>query len=104
VFERLGIAEEIRARTKPQQAVDRVARAVAEGEAELAITATSLLMVPGVELVGKIPPELQTYLMFTAGVGVAATQPEAAMALIKHLTSPDAALAITARGWEPANR
>jgi len=59
VFERLGIIEEIRARTKPQQAVDRVAKAVAEGEAELAITVTSLLMVPGVELVGKIPAELQ---------------------------------------------
>jgi hypothetical protein len=28
-------------------------------------------MVPGVELVGKIPAELQTYLTFTAGVGVA---------------------------------
>jgi molybdate transport system substrate-binding protein len=104
VFERLGIAEEIRARTKPQQAVDRVAKAVAEGEAELAITVTSLLMIPGVELVGKIPPELQTYLMFTAGVGVAAKQPEAANALIKYLTSPEAAPVIKARGWEPATR
>ena len=104
VFERLGITEEIRARTKPQQAVDRVAKAVAEGEAELAITVTSLLMVPGVELVGKIPAELQTYLTFTAGVGVAATQPEAAKALIKHLTSPEAAPVITARGWEPVTR
>ena len=78
--------EEIRAKSKPQQAVDRVAKAVAEGEAELAITVTSLLMVPGVELVGKIPPELQTYLVFTAGVSVAAKQPEAAKALVKYLT------------------
>ena len=81
VFERLGITEEIRARTKLQQAVDRVAK-----------------------LVGKIPAELQTYLTFTAGVGVAATQPEAAKALIKHLTSPEAAAVITARGWEPVTR
>jgi molybdate transport system substrate-binding protein len=104
VFDRLGIVEEIRARTKPQQAVDRVAKAVAEGEAELAITVTSLLMIPGVELVGKIPPELQTYLMFTASVGVAAKQPEAAKAFIKYLTSPEAAPVIKARGWEPASR
>ena len=104
VFERLGITEEIRAKTKPQQAVDRVAKAVAEGEAELAITVTSLLMVPGVELVGKIPPELQTYLTFTAAVGVAANQPEAAKGLTKYLTSPEAAPVIKARGWEPATR
>jgi molybdate transport system substrate-binding protein len=104
VFERLGIVEEVRAKSKPQQAVDRVAKAVAEGEAELAITVTSLLMVPGVELVGKIPPELQTYLVFTAGVSVAAKQPEAAKALVKYLTSPDAAPVIKARGWEPATR
>jgi molybdate transport system substrate-binding protein len=104
VFERLGIAEEIKARTKPQQAVDHVAKAVAEGEAELAITVTSLLMVPGVELVGKIPPELQTYLTFTAAVGVAANHPDAARALIKHLTSPDASAVIKSRGWEPATR
>jgi len=104
VFERLGIVEEIRAKSKPQQAVDRVAKAVAEGEAELAITVTSLLMVPGVDLVGKIPPELQTYLVFTAGVSVAAKQPEAAKALVKYLTSPEAAPVIKARGWEPATR
>jgi len=104
VFERLGIVEEIRAKSKPQQAVDRVAKAVAEGEAELAITVTSLLMIPGVDLVGKIPPELQTYLVFTAGVSVAAKQPEAAKALVKYLTSPEAAPVIKARGWEPATR
>jgi molybdate transport system substrate-binding protein len=102
VFQRLGIVEEINARTKPQQAVDRVAKAVADGEAELAITITSLLMVPGVELVGKIPSDVQTYLMFTGAVGVAAKQPEAAKVLIKHLTSTEAAPIIKARGWEPA--
>jgi molybdate transport system substrate-binding protein len=78
VFDRLGITEEVKSRTKAQQAVDRVAQAVAEGEAELAITVTSLLTNPSVEIAGKIPAELQTYLVFTAGVGVTAREPEAA--------------------------
>ena len=94
----------MRAKIKPQQAVVRVAQAVADGEAELAIQVTSLLLVRGVELVGKIPAELQNYLVFTAGVGVAAKQPEAAKAFIKYLTSLEAAPVIKARGWEPATR
>jgi len=104
VFERLGITEEVKSRTKAQQAVDRVAQAVADGEAELALTVTSLLTTPGVEVVGKIPAELQTYLVFTAGVGVTAGEPSAAKALMKHLTAFGAAPAFTARGWEPASR
>jgi len=102
IFERLGITKEIEARTKAQQAVNRVAQAVADGEAELAIIVTSLLMNPGVDLVGKIPAELQTYLMFTSAIGVVAKQPEAARAFIIYLTSPEAAPVIKARGWEPA--
>ena len=104
VFDRLGITEEIKARTKAQQAVDRVAQAVADGEAELAITVTSLLTNPGVAVVGKIPAELQTYLLFTSGVGKTAMEPDAAKTLAKHLTSPEAAPVFMARGWEPASR
>jgi molybdate transport system substrate-binding protein len=105
VFERLGIAEEMRSRIKPPQAPKSIAQAVADGEAELAIGVTSnLLLARGVELVGKIPPELQNYLVFTAGVSATAKQPDAAKALIKHLTSPEAVPVITAKGWEPATR
>lgn len=76
-----------------------------KAEVELAIAVTSsLLLVRGVELVGKIPPELQNYLVFEASVGAAARQPEAGKALIKHLTSPEAAPVIKAKGWEPATR
>ncbi|MBI2360429.1 MAG: substrate-binding domain-containing protein, partial [Deltaproteobacteria bacterium] len=47
------------------------------------------------------PPELQSYNLYTAGVGTAAEQPEAAKALIKFLTSPAAAAVIKAKGMEP---
>lgn len=102
VFERLGLQEQIKIRSRPQQAVNRVAMAVANGEAELAITVTSLLIAPGVELVGPIPSELQTHLTFTAAVGVTAKNPEGALALVRHLTSQHAHKEYNVRGWEPS--
>jgi molybdate transport system substrate-binding protein len=104
VFERLGVAEQTKSRLKPQQLVGRIAQVVAAGDAELGIAVTSLLLVSGVELVGKIPEELQLYLIFTATVSGTAKQPEAAVALVRHLTSPAAAPVIKAKGWEPAIR
>lgn len=105
VFERLGIAEEMKAKTKPQQAADQIAKAVADGEAELAIALTSsLLLARGVDLVGKLPSELQNYLVFTASIGAAAAQPEAGKALIKFLTAPEAIPVIKAKGWEPITK
>jgi molybdate transport system substrate-binding protein len=103
VLDRLGIAEQMKAKTKPQQTVERVPQAVAAGEAELGFApSTVLLSVGGVELVGPFPPELQSYIVFTTGVGAAAKQPDAAKALIRYLTSPDAAAVIKAKGLEPA--
>jgi len=103
VFERLGIAEQMKAKSKPQQVTKGALQAVADGEAELAFfLTTTLLAVRGVELVGPFPPELQRYNLFTAGVATAAEQPEAAKALIKFLKSPAAVAVIKAKGMEPA--
>jgi molybdate transport system substrate-binding protein len=103
VFERLGISDEMKAKIKPQKRPPDVAPAVANGEAELALFLTNLVVsAPGVELVGTFPAELQEYIVFAAAVGASAAQAEPAKALIKHLTAPAAAGAIKARGMEPA--
>ena len=47
------------------------------------------------------PSELHNYVVFTAGVGSAVKQPDAAEALIKHLTAPNAVPVIKAKGIEP---
>ena len=104
VFDRLGIAEQVKGKTKPN-ALDRVPQVVAAGEVELAIGGIpSLLSAKGVQLVGPLPAELQSWFVNTAGVSAAAKQPDAAKALIKHLTTPEAAAVIKAKGMEPLGR
>jgi len=102
VFDRLGITEQIKVKTKPQKSVDRVLEAVANGEAELGLATTgAILSVRGTKLLGPFPPELQDYVVFTAGVGTAAKEAEGAKALIKFLTAPAAVPVIKAKGMEP---
>ena len=62
---------------------------------------SEILPYPGVELAGPLPPDIQTYTMFSAGISAAAKNAEAAAALIKFLTSPDAKAVIKAKGMEP---
>jgi molybdate transport system substrate-binding protein len=101
VLERLGIAEQMKAKTKP--VAKGTVQAVADGKAELGFAFTNdVLSVRGVALVGPFPPELQRYAVFTAGVATAAEQPQAARALIKFLRSPAAIAVIKAKGMEPA--
>ena len=65
------------------------------------MVATVLVSVRSVELAGPFPSELHNYVVFTAGVGSAVKQPDAAEALIKHLTAPNAVPVIKAKGMEP---
>ena len=101
VLDRLGIAEQVKAKAKPN-APNRTSQVVAAGEVELAIGATpSLMSAKGVQFVGPLPAELQNWFVNTAGVSATAKQPDAAKALIKHLTTPEAAAVIRAKGMDP---
>jgi molybdate transport system substrate-binding protein len=104
VLNRLGIAEQVKAKAKPN-APEREAQAVANGDAELAIVAAFVLSsTKGVQLVGPFPAELQYSFVNTAGVSATAKQPDAARALTKHLTTPEAAAVIRAKGMESPGR
>ena len=101
VFDRLGIGEPMKAKIKPQKAPEDVAQAVAKGEAELALFVANLLLgVPGVDYAGPVPAEFQQTLVFTAALGSKAKEPEAANALIKHLTTPASAAVMKAHGMD----
>jgi molybdate transport system substrate-binding protein len=102
LFERLGIAEAIKSKvTRPES--DIVSELVARGEIELGIVVlTQIRTTRGVELVGPLPPEIQSYVTFTGGVSRNSKAPEAARQLMKVLAGPRALSVITAQGMEPA--
>ena len=70
---------------------------------ELAFQQVSeLLPVPGIELVGPLPPDIQEITTFSAGVHAKAKEPNAARALVDFFKAPAAAPAIRKKGMEPA--
>ena len=101
VFERIGLADAIGPKTvRPE--TDIVSELVAKGEIELGLVViTQIVTTPGVELVGRIPKEIQSYITFTAGVGAKAQAPEAARTLLEFLKGPVALPVIQAQGMEP---
>ena len=101
LFPRLGIAEAIKGKSRMIPA-EPVGQVVARGEAELGFQQMSeLLPVAGIDIVGKLPPELQKVTIFSAGIVAATKEPKAAAALIAFLASPTAAEAVTKSGLEP---
>ena len=101
VFERLGIAEEMKAKTKAQAGPPQIAPAVAKGEAELGVFLTNVLIGPGVELAGAFPAELQQELVFTSAIAADTKEGDAAKAFIDYLKSPAATATIKAGGMTP---
>ena len=69
VFEKLGIAEEMKAKTKAVKA-EEIVPAVASGEAELAIFLNHYLVeAEGIDYAGPYPGDLQSYIAFSVGLG-----------------------------------
>jgi molybdate transport system substrate-binding protein len=101
VFDRLGIGEAMKAKTKAQTSTGDIGKAVAKGDAELGVFLINVLMMSGVELAGPFPSELQNDLVFTAAVAADTKELDAAKAFIAFLKMPAAVVALKAKGMEP---
>jgi molybdate transport system substrate-binding protein len=105
LFAKLGIADQVAPKAKKIRGPpsgEPVAAVVARGEAEIGFQQVSeLIHVPGISFVGPIPAEVQLETLFAAAITRNAAEPDAALALIRFLTSPDAAPTITKAGLSP---
>jgi molybdate transport system substrate-binding protein len=105
LFPKLGITDQVvgkSRRVRGPPSGEPVAAVVARGEAEIGFQQVAeLIHVPGITFVGTIPTEVQPMVFFSGAVTSAATQPEAAAALIRFLSSADAAPVIMKAGLTP---
>jgi molybdate transport system substrate-binding protein len=101
LMDRLGIAEAIKSKvTRPD--ADIVSELVAKGEIEIGmVVITQILTTPGVQLVGPLPPDVQTYITFVGAVSSNSHMPDVGRELIKFLTGPIAIPVIRSQGMEP---
>jgi len=103
LFERWGIADEIRPRIVTPPPGVPVGSLLAKGEVDLGFQQLSeLIHLTGITVAGALPAAIQTTTTFTAGVCITATQPDAARALLAFLASPEAHEAKRRQGMDPA--
>jgi molybdate transport system substrate-binding protein len=101
VLDRLGIAAEMRPKTRFPPPSGFSASLVANGQAELAVQQIPELAMPGVELAGPLPGDLQLITTFVGGVPAASGQSAAAATFLHFLRSPAAVAVLRAKGFEP---
>ncbi len=103
LFERMGIADEIKRKALPQTSGAAVAECVASGQAELGITLIpEILPIKGASVIGKLPATLADDTTYTAAVSAGARDPQAASAFIAALARPAAREVWQAAGFERA--
>ena len=103
VFEKLGIADQVKDKLRQTPSGVFVGTLIATGEAEVGFQQISeLVHFEGIDYVGPLPGDLQRMTTFSAGIHSGAKEREAAKALVKFLTAPAAAPVIRKHGLEPA--
>jgi molybdate transport system substrate-binding protein len=103
LFERWGIAEQIKDRIVTAPPGVPVGSLVAKGEVELGFQQLSELMhLKGITVLGPLPPAIQIITTFSAGVCAASRQAEQVRAMLAALNAPETAELKRRHGMEPA--
>ena len=102
MFQKLGIADQVKSKTAAVKPGEPVGEVVARGDAEIGFQQVSeLIPVKGIQYLGPLPAELQNITVFSGGIHSGAKEADAAAALAKFLTAPDAIPTIKKHGLEP---
>ncbi|MGC2520693.1 MAG: substrate-binding domain-containing protein [Burkholderiales bacterium] len=102
VLKRIGIADQVMPKAILAPSGAAVGALLVKGDAEFgALLVNELMAQRGVEVLGPLPPELQSYTVFTTGVSAGSKDAAAAKALIRFLSSPAAGVVFKSKGQEP---
>jgi molybdate transport system substrate-binding protein len=102
LFQRMGIADELKPKLKQPPSGGSVGEVVAKGEAEIGFQQVSeFIHVAGIDFLGPLPPDIQQITVFSSGIHVTTKDPSAANAFTTFLSSPIAAPVIKKNGMEP---
>jgi molybdate transport system substrate-binding protein len=102
LFERLGIAEAMKAKAVLVPG-GLVAQRLVSGEADLAVHQISeILPVDGATLVGPLPQAVQSYTTYSAALAAEAASSDAARSFVSMLSGATAAATLREKGMTPA--
>jgi molybdate transport system substrate-binding protein len=102
VFQKMGIADEVKSKLKQTPTGVFVGSIIASGEAEIGFQQVSeLSFFPGIDYVGPIPAEVQLITVFSAGIPTGTKQADAAKALVSFVTAPAAAAIFKKHALDP---
>jgi molybdate transport system substrate-binding protein len=102
LIEKLGVSAEVKPKLKQTSSGSPVGAVLAKGEADIGFQQISeLLLFPGVDLVGPLPPDIQLTSIFSAALPSGSKERDGAHALIKFLASPVMIPAIKKMGIDP---
>ena len=100
-LETLGISETVKAKARPAATGEEVNANITNGAADLAVLPVSeILPVPGAELGGVFPAQIQRYIVMAAGVSGRSTRPAAAKEFVAFLTAAKNTPVLRAKGME----
>jgi len=101
-LEKLGIAEAMKGKIKIAQGGRGAMELLAKGEVDFGLTYISeIITEPGGDVVGPLPRDISPPTALVGFVSAHSKYPEAATALLRFLSSPNAAKVYHQRGMEP---
>jgi molybdate transport system substrate-binding protein len=102
LVERLGIADQVKPKIK-SGGPGRSGEMLSHGEVDFVVSGLPPLVgVPNIEWLGLIPAEINSWVVFTGGVGAQAKEPDAGRALLAYLTTPAAFEVFKSKGFDKA--